>query len=270
MKTRMLIWIATAVALVALPGVTGCDVARPFTPLTTTPIVPPGTGVSWQTPGPTQPVITTPVAPVPTFTPLVPTAPGTVIAPTAAPATTPVLPTAVPVSTPATGAVAPPAAGETVYVVQWGDTLSAIAWRYGTTVAAIVQRNGLADPSRIYVGQRLIIPTGGGVPAPGGTQIHIVQSGETLFSIARRYGTTVEAIVRANNLANPSLIYPGQRLVIPSGSGQPDTGRTYVVQPGDTLSSIALRFGTTAAAIAAANNLVNPALIYPGQVLIIP
>ncbi len=268
MKARILILTVTMAAL-TLMWATGCDVARPFTPLTTTPIVPAGTTEPLKTPGPTMPSTTSPVAPVPTFTPLVPTTPGAAVVPTAVPAATPVLPTAAPQPTPAAGAVSPPTAGETVYVVQMGDTLSAIAGRYGTTVAAIAQRNGLADPSRIYVGQRLIIPVGG-APQPGGTRIHIVQRGETLSYIAWKYGTTVAAIVQANNLANPSLIYAGQRLVIPVGSGQPGTGRTYVVQPGDTLSAIAARFGTTAAAIATANNITNPSLIYPGQVLIIP
>jgi lysozyme len=210
----------------------------------------------------------------------VPTAaPGTPIIPTAPPAT-PIIPTALP-GTPVPTAppsgpvspaqpVSPPGAGETVYVVKWGDTLSAIAWRYGTTVAAIAQRNGITNTRLIYVGQRLIIPAGGVQPGPGGTRIHIVQRGETLWYIAQKYGTTVAAIAQANSIWNTNLIYAGQRLVIPGGGGQPGPGRKYVVQRGDTLSAIALRFSTTAMAIAMANNLPNPSLIYPGQVLIIP
>jgi LysM repeat protein len=101
-----------------------------------------------------------------------------------------------------------------VYVVQLGDTLYSIARRYGTTVHALAVANKIANPSRIYAGQHLVIPGGSTTPPPAG-QIHVVQPGETLYSIARRYGTTHWAIAMANNLANPNVIYAGQRLVIP-------------------------------------------------------
>jgi len=107
--------------------------------------------------------------------------------------------------------------------------------------------------------------------APGaeGTIIHVVERGETLSVIAAHYGTTVDAIVQANGIANPNLIYVGQRLTIPTqGSVAPEEG--YVVQPGDTLSGIAVRFGTTVSAIAQANDISTPSLIYLGQRLIIP
>ncbi len=107
--------------------------------------------------------------------------------------------------------------------------------------------------------------------APGAeeTIIHVVERGETLSVIAARYGTTVDVIVQANGIANPNLIYVGQRLTIPTqGSVAPE--ESYVVQPGDTLSGIAVRFGTTVSAIAQANDISTPSLIYPGQRLIIP
>jgi len=280
MKARVSILVVTSLVL-ALVLTTACDATIPFAPLET-----PGAGVPTNTPRIMVSTDATKTAiaamqtaapttepgktPVPTFTPIVPTTPGaTPVAPAAGPTPTS-MPTAGPGPVSPAQPVSPPTTGETVYVVQWGDTLSAIAWRHGTTVAAIVQRNGIADPSRIYVGQRLIIPVGGAQPGPGGTQIHIVQRGESLWLIANKYGTTVSAIVQANNIANPQLIYAGQRLVIPVGGGQSGGGRTYVVQAGDTLSAIALRYGTTAMAIAMANNLANPSLIYPGQILIIP
>jgi LysM repeat protein len=103
---------------------------------------------------------------------------------------------------------------------------------------------------------------------------HIVQPGENLFRIALRYGTTVDAIVAANGLTNARKIYAGQRLVIPRGAansamaGHPEAmGGTYVVRPGDTLSQIAQRFGTTTAALARSNGIANPSTIYAGQVL---
>ena len=108
---------------------------------------------------------------------------------------------------------------------------------------------------------------------PGAPIVHVVQRGENLFRIALRYNTTVEAIAAANGIRNPQLIYVGQRLTIPRGGGTtppPGGGRTHVVQPGENLFRIALRYGTTPQAIAAANNLPNVHLIYVGQVLRIP
>ncbi len=117
---------------------------------------------------------------------------------------------------PAQGTVAP----EESYVVRLGDTLGGIAHRFGTTVSAIAQANDISNPSLIYPGQRLIIPPGVQQPSelPTPTQVHVVRPGEYLSQIARLYGTTVWALAVANDLANPSLIYPGQRLVIPTRS----------------------------------------------------
>ena len=111
-------------------------------------------------------------------------------------------------------------AAQTVYVVQRGDTLGRIAARYGTTAWAIANANGIRNINFIWVGQRLVIPgsggQGGGGSSGGGT--HVVQRGETLASIAYRYGTSVNALASLNGIANPNLIYVGQRLRI-SGSG---------------------------------------------------
>jgi len=108
---------------------------------------------------------------------------------------------------------------------------------------------------------------------PGAPIVHVVQRGENLFRIALRYNTTVEAIAAANGIRNPQFIYVGQRLTIPQGGGTTPPsggGQTHVVQPGENLFRIALRYGTTPQAIAAANNLPNIHLIYAGQVLRIP
>jgi LysM repeat protein len=110
---------------------------------------------------------------------------------------------------------ATPQPNPTVYVVRPGDTLYSIARRYGTTVEAIALTNKIANPSLIYVGQKLTIPGNYTTPMPPSGQVHIVQPGETLYSIARRYGTTFWAIAMANNLTNPNVIYAGQRLIIP-------------------------------------------------------
>ncbi len=153
-----------------------------------------------------------------------------------------------------------------IHVVQRGETLFSLSQRYGTTVQAIQAANGLTG-TLIYVGQRLVIPTGGG--APGNVIVHRVSAGETLFSIAQRYGTTVTAIRAANGWGpNHTLIFPGQHVFVPTG-GSTGGPRTYVVQRGDNLFRIAQRFGTTVTAIQAANGLTGTT-IYVGQTLIIP
>jgi LysM repeat protein len=154
------------------------------------------------------------------------------------------------------------------HVVAWGETVELIASRYGVSAQDIIAANNLTNPDLIRAGDVLIIP-GATTPSPE-AGVHIVRQGETLRSIASMYGTTVDALARANGIVNPNYIWVGQRLTIPGAGSSQAGGQTYVVQPGDTLSSIAVRFGTTAWAIAYANNLPNVNTIYVGQTLLIP
>lgn len=125
-------------------------------------------------------------------------------------------------------AAAAPVADQTVYVVRAGDTLGRIAARYGVSVSSLVNANHIANPNRIYVGQRLVIPGVSGSPAapapspaPVTGSIYIVQPGDTLSKIAVRYRTTVAALVAANGLTNPDRIWIGQRLRIGGSSSAP-------------------------------------------------
>ena len=107
--------------------------------------------------------------------------------------------------------------GDIEYTVRAGDTLTAIAARYDTTTQAVLDKNGLANPNTIYVGQKLVIPVGCHTPeteTPGAVR-HIVMAGESISSIARRYGVSVRALVDANGLVNPNRIHVGQKLIIP-------------------------------------------------------
>ncbi len=127
------------------------------------------------------------------------------------------------------------------------------------------------------------------VAAQGGQTTHTVQAGENLTRIALKYGTTVQAIVQANNITNPNLVFVGQVLIIP-GAGisptlqptgtviaptpQPTTapaGETvHVVQPGENLFRVALKYGLSTAFLASYNGITNPNLIYVGQKIRIP
>lgn len=172
---------------------------------------------------------------------------------------------------PAVAFSAPAASASLVHVVQAGENLFRISLRYGTTVQAIMRANSLTGTT-IYVGQRLIIP-GSSAPPSGPSFTYVVKRGDTLYAIAWRFGTTVTAIARLNGLVNPSYIYVGQRLQIPGTQPAPppvSCGVWHTVQPGDTVSALALRYGTTVWAIVSANNLVNANRIYVGQRLFIP
>ncbi len=133
-----------------------------------------------------------------------------------------------------------------------------------------------------------------------GPQWVVVNPGDTLYSIAARNGTTVEALMRANNLPNPNFVYSGQRLLIPLGNptygmpaqpqvapaqpqaapaqpqaapAQPQVAASsvyYTVRPGDTLAAIAQRYGVSLSALAQANKLTNWNFVWYGQRLLIP
>ncbi len=118
-----------------------------------------------------------------------------------------------------------------------------------------------------------------------GPQWIVVNPGDTLYSIAMRNGTTVEALMTANNLPNANFVYSGQRLLIPNGmpynaapaAAQPQAAAPapaanvyYTVRPGDTLAAIAARYGVTIAAIAQANGLTDWNFVWYGQRLQIP
>jgi LysM repeat protein len=204
---------------------------------------------------------------------------------------------------------------QTTHTVQAGENLYRIALKYGVSINSISQANGLSNANLIFTGQQLTIPgatgdTSGGdttgdtgdtgdttgdtgdsgdtTTPTGGT--YTVQSGDTLGSIARNFGTTYVILAQINNIANLNLIFVGQVLTLPGGTTGGDTtdpapptddpapptsdpaptGGTYTVQGGDTLSTIARKFGTTYVVLAQINNIANPNVVSVGQVLTLP
>ena len=157
------------------------------------------------------------------------------------------------------------AVGSVAYEVKPGDTLSGIAQKHGVSLQALLEANEFANPNLIRPGQEVVIPGSGGAAA----QVHVVGKGETLASIAKKYSASISAIAKANDVPNPDLIRVGQKLAIPSGGGggsAPSSATTayHVVARGETLASIAAKYGVTAEAIAKANGISNPGLIYEG------
>ncbi len=132
------------------------------------------------------------------------------------------------------------------YTIQWGDTLWGLSRTYGATVDAIVQANPkITNPNLIFAGDTIEIPVGPtSTPGPTTTIVpspttppyyitYVVQPGDTLTKIAIRFNTTIYAIMQANpQITNPNLIYAGQVLLIPSGTGgQPTPTPTPVTPP---------------------------------------
>lgn len=148
----------------------------------------------------------------------------------------------------------------TVYV-RAGDTLWAIAREYGTTVEAIARENRIADPNRIFAGERLRIT----LPARGnGEEIYTVRRGDTPISIAGKFGVTLSALEDRNGLERDETIYAGDKLSIP---GARMSGEFYVVRPGDTLFYISRRTGVPIRTLVGINRIKDPDLIYAGEYL---
>ncbi len=174
-----------------------------------------------------------------------------------------------------------------IYVVRSGDTMWDIARAFGTSVDALRQLNYIGRSSRIYVGQKLKIPSdatflgdkntvsrssgyvstvepGSGSSSAGKIQKHTVRPGDTLWDIARRYGTTTGKIRSLNGLGRSSRIYPGQVLQIATGE------INYIIHKvsrGETLGSIARKYRTSIARIRANNNIDDPDRLMVGESL---
>lgn len=181
-------------------------------------------------------------------------------------------------------------AAVTIHVVQRGETLFRIAQQYGVNLEDIARANGLINPANIAIGQRLLIPLGA-VAQPAPPQTHTVQVGETLESIALFYGVDQQQVIMLNGIVNPNALYIGQVLKITEAQAAPpiaeqpvtesqppievaaavsDSGITHTIQRGETLFSIAQRYGVSISDIQALNNIASPSLIYAGQTLKIP
>jgi LysM repeat protein len=163
-----------------------------------------------------------------------------------------------------------------IHVVGWGETLFSIARQYGASVEAIGAANDITDPTRIYAGQRLVIPTAQVPTVPAGAT-HVVAPGENLYRIALRYGTTAQALAELNGIYNPDHVVAGQALRIPGSSTAPTvayqpehSATTHTVRPDETLTAIAMRYGVPLWTLVQVNSIANPSRISPGQVLVIP
>ena len=145
-----------------------------------------------------------------------------------------------------------------VYIVKSGDTLYGIAGKYGITVDDLKKMNNLSN-NMLKIGQKLVISK----EKLNNEEIYVVKSGDTLWSIAKKNGISVDELKNVNNLNSNSLSI-GQKLKIPNKDM-----KKYVVKSGDTLYSIAKNNNTNVNDLIELNNLSNSTLSI-GQVLYIP
>lgn len=177
------------------------------------------------------------------------------------------------------------------YTVKAGDTLYGISRKFGMSLSQLISSNGISTSSIIRPGQTLRV-VGGEASATvvrtststartsGGN--YVVQSGDTLYSIARRSGMSLNSLLTLNGLSQSSIIYPGQSLTVSQSEGNfstpvstktnsassvVSTSGTYTVKAGDTLYSIARRSGVSLNSLLSLNGLSQSSVIRPGQTL---
>ncbi|MEN9841540.1 MAG: hypothetical protein RL376_1340 [Verrucomicrobiota bacterium] len=193
-------------------------------------------------------------------------------------------------------AVEVPAPSTASHTVAKGDSLWTIAKKYGITTAELSAANKLAPSATLRIGQQLSVPSRvAATPSTAAAEAantYAVKAGDTLGGIARKHGTTAAALRTANNLSGDNLRV-GQKLVIPgnaaplsasapsvsgpaiapaapSASAPRAGGVTHTIAPGDTLGSIARKYGVKVGEIGTLNNITDPAKLRVGQVIKLP
>ena len=187
----------------------------------------------------------------------------------------------------------------TRYVVRKGDTLYRVAKRYGVSTSALAEANGLnSKRSRLRTGSTLTIPSGksaryAGVSSGSKSKssktvtksaVHKVRKGETLSTIARKYGVSVKQLMAWNRIKDPRRVHSGKRLKVRVSSVKSDTkvassqgssassnsnssgpAQMHKVAKGETLSTIASRYGVTVSQLLALNGMTNPRQLKYGK-----
>ncbi|MGV8897331.1 MAG: LysM peptidoglycan-binding domain-containing protein [Rhodoglobus sp.] len=187
------------------------------------------------------------------------------------------------------------ATGSTSYTVTAGDTVSSIAGQFGLSTASVLALNGLGWSSLIFPGQVLTLGNPA-APAPtvepavevAPTVKYTIVAGDTISSIAERFGVSTATVLSANGLGSASLIFPNQSLTIPTtlvpaAAIEPElavdlashisplsSGGSYTIVSGDTIGGIASKLGVTEAALLEANGLQASSLIFSGDTLALP
>jgi len=161
-----------------------------------------------------------------------------------------------------------------VHVVSRGDTLEGISKRYGVSMSELIRLNNIRSRDRIYVGQRLALaeapPAEPQSSEPPMSRVHVVNRGDTLEQIARRYGVPMEDLLRFNDIPSRNRIYVGQELDLKdTEEDSPREPSAHVVASGDTLEGISRRYGVSMKELIRLNNISSRNMIYVGQRLVL-
>lgn len=163
------------------------------------------------------------------------------------------------------------------HTVAAGENLYRIGLQYGISWVTLAEYNNLPNANSIKVGQVLNIPGENAdapqaepTPSPMTETTYIVKAGDNLFKIGLAYGISWIQIAEANGIVNPNQIIVGQELKIPVDTPGPAPQFTHTVKAGETLFLISLRYGVSWTAVAEANDISSPYVIYVGQSLVIP
>jgi membrane-bound lytic murein transglycosylase D len=176
---------------------------------------------------------------------------------------------------PGKGQAKPAPAAPTTHTVGRGETLTSIASRYNVTPTALAASNDLPDPDSLRPGQSLVVPRDNDSPAPAKPApraVHVVKPGETLRKIAGKYGVTTKDLAAANDLNVRDDLRVGQRLEVPGKSGArpsepPGKWVKVKVRRGDTLASLAGKYGCSIADLEAWNGIKRTQPLKAGQTL---
>ena len=177
-----------------------------------------------------------------------------------------------PVAPASTSVPAAPVVRSDLLIVEAGDTFSGIAAAWGFDLGAFKAANPGINYDVIFPGDLLKVPSGTAAPRQvvGAPVQCVVDPGDTLSGIAAQFGVDINAVIALNGIADPNRIFPGQVLNLP-GSGPaapaPAAVSQCIVEPGDTLSGIAVQYGVPLDQIIRANPGIDPDLIHPGQVI---
>ncbi|MEG1821862.1 MAG: SafA/ExsA family spore coat assembly protein [Clostridiales bacterium] len=159
------------------------------------------------------------------------------------------------------------------YIVSKGDSLWLIAKKFGVTLEELIRANPqIKDPNKIYPGNKINIP----LQSHGGARYYVVQPGDTMWLIAKKFGISLDALLRANpQVTDADKIDIGQKIFIPQGGGGNVNGGgstgTYTVKSGDTMWLIAKKFGISLNELIKLNpQIKDPNMIYPGQRINVP
>ncbi|MFN8455352.1 MAG: LysM peptidoglycan-binding domain-containing protein [Anaerolineae bacterium] len=175
-----------------------------------------------------------------------------------------------------------PTTASVLHVIKSGEMLLSIAAEYDTSVEAIMMVNEITDPTTLQIGQKLLIPVtptsvAKTTPTPTAALVfHTIEAGDTLLALALQYDTTVDALMAANWLTDPSGLQIGQKLVIPPANGDLPNPiewaptAVHEVENGDTLLGIAAEYGSSLEDILAVNQDLEADTLQIGQVLKVP